>query len=403
MQRVQGQAAQGGGQMAKRNTGSIQQKRPGVFKVTVDMSRVTKATRQGWARPVARHRHSETLEGTREDAQRRLHEMQYQADTGTLPTGKVTLSTWLEYWLRQYVAHELRPSTVEDYTMQVRNYLVPLLGAMYLHEIKAHHIQEFQNKLAGRVGSSVVRKLRQVLSGALREAVNCDLLHANPVQKTRTPKLVHHEVAAPTVEQVQQLLAAAAGDKHFAPLWLMAHTGLRAGEALGLEWRHVDVINRRLLVRQAVVETAAGRELGAPKSAKGRREIPLDTATLDVLMAHRAAQDAHRERLGARYHDQGLVFPTMYGELNRTSTLLYALRKYAPDLHTHQLTALLRNATHGGRRRICPGCRPCWGTRTSASPPTSTSTRTPQGIGTRWSCWRAVWPGSMAPQWHLLT
>ena len=323
--------------MARRNTGSIRQKRPGVFLVAVDISRVKKLTPKEWASPITRQRRYETVEGTREDAERRLHELQYEADTGTLPTGKVTLNTWLDYWLREYVATELRPSTIEDYRMQVRNYIGPMLGAMYLADLKAHHIQEFQNKLAGKVGASVVRKLRQVLSGALREAVNCDLIPANPVHKTRTPKLVHNEVAAPPVEQVQQLLADAAGDKYFAALWLIAHTGLRAGEALGLEWRHIDVINRKLLVRQAVVETAAGRELSDPKSAKGRREIPLDNATLDVLMNHRAMQDAHREHMGARYRDQGLVFPTMYGEFNRTSTLLYALRKYAPDLHTHQL------------------------------------------------------------------
>ena len=245
--------------MARRNTGSIRQKRPGVFLVAVDISRVKKLTPKEWASPITRQRRYETVEGTREDAERRLHELQYEADTGTLPTGKVTLNTWLDYWLREYVATELRPSTIEDYRMQVRNYIGPMLGAMYLADLKAHHIQEFQNKLAGKVGASVVRKLRQVLSGALREAVNCDLIPANPVHKTRTPKLVHNEVAAPPVEQVQQLLADAAGDKYFAALWLIAHTGLRAGEALGLEWRHIDVINRRPgTQRPQVRERAAG-------------------------------------------------------------------------------------------------------------------------------------------------
>ena len=324
--------------MARRKTGTIRKRGEGKYQVAVDVSGRKIYSGHFTGTVTYRHRRYDTVVGTREDAERRLHEMQYQADTGTLPTGQVTLNTWLDYWLREYVATELRPSTIEDYTMQVRNYLGPLLGAMRLTDIKAHHIQEFQNKLAGKVGSSVVRKLRQVLSGTLREAVNCDLILTNPVKKTRTPKLgQQNKVMAPSIEQVQQLMAAAVADPYSPALWLIAHTGLRAGEALGLEWRHIDVLGRRLLVQQAMVETAAGRILSEPKSEKGRREIPLDGATLDVLMAHRAAQDAHRERMGARYRDQGLVFPTMYGGLNRTSTLLYALRKYAPDLHTHQL------------------------------------------------------------------
>ena len=51
--------------------------------------------------------------------------------------------------------------------------------------------------------------------------------------------------------------------------------------------------------------------------------------------------------MGARYRDQGLVFPTMYGGLNRTSTLLYALRKYAPDLPHPPTPPLLRDAVDG--------------------------------------------------------
>ena len=65
--------------MARRNTGSIRQKRPGVFLVAVDISRVKKLTPKEWASPITRQRRYETVEGTREDAERRLHELQYQA------------------------------------------------------------------------------------------------------------------------------------------------------------------------------------------------------------------------------------------------------------------------------------------------------------------------------------
>ena len=174
--------------MARRNTGSVRQRRPGVFQVSVDLSKVRKLTPQEWASPLTQRRRYETVEGTREDAERRLHELLYEADSGTLPKGKMTLNTWLGYWLREYVDTELRPSTIEDYHMQVRNYIGPLLGSMYLHEIKAHHIQEFQNRLAGKVGSSVVRKLRQVLSGALREAVNNDVIPTKPREEDPHPE-----------------------------------------------------------------------------------------------------------------------------------------------------------------------------------------------------------------------
>ena len=323
--------------MARRNTGSIRQKRPGVFQVAVDLSRVKKLTPKEWARPSTRQRRYETVEGTREDAERRLHELQYEADTGTLPTGKMTLNVWLDYWLREYVVPERRIRTVEDYRMQVRNYIGPMLGAMFLSDIKPHHVREFQNRLAARLGSSTVRKIRQILSGALREAWNNDLIPYNPVQKTPAPKLAEQKVVAPSVERVQQFLAAAADDKYFPVFRLMAYTGMRVGEALGLEWRHVDVANGMVLVRQTLVTAGAGLQIGPPKSEKGRREIPLDDETLDVLMAHRGRQDAQRERMGARYEDRGMVFPNGHGGLLHVRTIERTIRKYAPDMHPHQL------------------------------------------------------------------
>ena len=187
--------------MARRNTGSIHKKREGVFQIAVDLSSINKwwlATNGSGSIDVealvltresgGRRRRYETVEGTREDAERRLHELQYEADTGTLPKGKVTLNVWLDYWLREYVAVELRPSTIEDYRMQVKNYLSPLLG---LHVPPRHQGAPYpgvSEPPRRRVGSSVVRKLRQVLSGALREAVNNDIIPTNPVRKTPHPQ-----------------------------------------------------------------------------------------------------------------------------------------------------------------------------------------------------------------------
>ena len=307
--------------MARRNNGSIRQKRPGVYQVAVDTSRVRKLTHQEWARPSNRQRRYETVEGTREDAERRLHEMQYEADTGTLPMGKMTLNVWLDYWLREYVTPERRIRTVEDYHRQVRNYVGPMLGAMYLSDIKPHHVREFQNRLAARLGTSAVIKIRQILSGALREAWNNDLIPSNPVQKTPAPKRVEPKVVPPSVERVQQLLVEAADDKVFPVLRLMAYTGMRVGEALGLEWRHIDVAGGKVLVRQTLVTADAGLQLGPPKSEKGRRDIPLDGETLDVLMAHRGRQTPSGSAWGRGTRIWGWCSPTTAAGCGTLATL----------------------------------------------------------------------------------
>ena len=90
-------------------------------------------------------------------------------------------------------------------------------------------------------------------------------------------------------------------------------------------------------VEQAVVTNAAKTKLGLPKSESGIREIPIDPETVRVLLAHRERQDARRERMGEGYQDLGLVFPNPRGRLMHTDTILQALRKFAPELRTHDL------------------------------------------------------------------
>ena len=324
--------------MAKRNTGSIRQVRPGVHRITVD---VTKTSAERYAfnafeALTARMRQTATVVGSREDAERKLHTMQVAADTAK-PTADWTLGQWLDFWLDTYVA-ELRGGTLKDYTLQVKNHIRPALGAVRLVDLQPLDIQRFQNRLAaGGLGASSVHKVRQVLNGALRQAVNNGLLDKSPVQGVKTPKREQKKTSAPTVERVQQLLADAVDHKYFPVLRLMAFTGLRVGEALGLEWEHVDLVGQMVHVEQTVVTNNGATALGPPKSTKGTRAIPLDDETAAVLTAHRARQDAAREQQGAGFRDQGLVFPNAHGGPQHTTRILKTVHQFAPELHTHQL------------------------------------------------------------------
>jgi len=67
-------------------------------------------------------------------------------------------------------------------------------------------------------------------------------------------------------------LAAASGD-HALLVLLLAYTGLRWGEAIGLRIRDIDLERRRISVTVNAVEVAGLIEVGTPKSHK-RRPVP---------------------------------------------------------------------------------------------------------------------------------
>ena len=112
-----------------------------------------------------------------------------------------------------------------------------------------------------------------------------------------------------TPEELHAFLDLAAENRNHAAWFLTSHTGMRRGEVLGLRWDDVDLDQRRLAVRQAVILLAYNLVISDVKADTGRRPIDLDDRTLAVLRAWRKRQLEEWMLVGpAAYHDNDLVF-----------------------------------------------------------------------------------------------
>jgi integrase len=98
------------------------------------------------------------------------------------------------------------------------------------------------------------------------------------------------------------------GDRLHALWILLAMTGMRRGEALGLRWSDVDLDAGRLRVVQTVIQVRSKVTIGEPKTARGRRPIALDAGTVAVLREHRRRSVEQRVLVGPAFEDRGLVF-----------------------------------------------------------------------------------------------
>ena len=112
-----------------------------------------------------------------------------------------------------------------------------------------------------------------------------------------------------------------AEDRLFAAWVLLATTGMRRGEVLGLRCRDVALDQARLSVRQALVLVGNEPAVQKPKTAKGRRTVPLPPETVAALKAHKAAQLQERLALGPEYANTDLVFRCEDGSWVHPSTL----------------------------------------------------------------------------------
>jgi integrase len=212
-------------------------------------------------------------------------------------------------------ASERRDSTKDLYDTLLRVHVEPRLGTVRLDQLRPTHVEGLVADLRGAGKStSTIRSVYTVLRQLLDTAVRDGLLARNPAATVQRPKAVHREVSAFDAAGVQVVLDAVAGHRLAPLLLVMAHAGLRRGEALALQWCDVDLEARRLHVRGSLRRVrGGGLVVSPPKTARSVRTVALTQQALEALRAHRAAQAAERLRAGSGWQDNGHVFTTEAG------------------------------------------------------------------------------------------
>jgi integrase len=197
-----------------------------------------------------------------------------------------------------------------------------------------------------------VAYIHTILHRALKDAVRWGRLARNPADASDPPRSAQKSGQAsswdgPTLRLFLEACLAE-GDRHY-PLWvLLATTGMRRGEALGLRWSDVDLDSGRMRVVQTVVQTRNSVSLGVPKTSQGRRSVSLDPMTVSVLRAHRVRMLEDRMLAGPDFEDRGLVFHHPDGSWLRPNSVSDAF--------------LRRVARHGLPRLTLHGLRHTWAT-----------------------------------------
>jgi integrase len=124
---------------------------------------------------------------------------------------------------------------------------------------------------------------------------------------------------------------------------LLATTGMRRGEALGLRWSDVDLDAGRLSIVQTITTVRDKMVITPPKTARSRRSVSLDPETVAALREHRRKQNEERLRAGEVWSGEGdFVFTDELGRPVHPSALSrlftsYVRRADLPAIRLHDL------------------------------------------------------------------
>jgi len=257
---------------------------------------------------------------TRREAQTAMNKILVAIEEKTfVAPAKLSLREYLRSEWLPAIEATIRPSTYRSYKQHVECHICPHVGSVQLQKLSGSQINTLYAKLAltgkkdGKSGLSPlsIRHVHATLHRALKDAVRWERITRNPIDAADPPSIRgdgSKELKTWSAEQLKAFLDSTK-DERLSPLWhLLAMTGMRRGEALGLRWEDVDLEAGRLSVRRALIPNGAVVVISEPKTARGRRSVALDPETVEVLKRQAGQQLADQLKKGDEWSDSGLVF-----------------------------------------------------------------------------------------------
>ena len=144
-----------------------------------------------------------------------------------------------------------------------------------------------------------------------------DLVSDNPCSKVSIPKGEIKEKQIYSQEEMELLLTKIADEpiKYRAFFYLIAYSGFRRSEMLGLEWKDIDFKNNIISVRRTSNYTAErGTYTNTTKTKRSQRTLKISPYIMDRLRELKTEQDNEALRFGNKWVETDRLFTKWNGE-----------------------------------------------------------------------------------------
>lgn len=176
-------------------------------------------------------------------------------------------------------------STFKQYYFHVYNHInTSSIADGLVKDLKASDCRKFANELLAKTTDTQAGKIMTTFRMVVDFAVGHDWANSNPAKSVKVRKRTRRvkSLKIPSKDIIKSILESASTAKERAFVYIGFFCGLRSSEIRGLK---LDAINGDYLhVTQRADQWG---KIGAPKTNKGVRKIPLGEATKAVITAYR--------------------------------------------------------------------------------------------------------------------
>ncbi|NTZ20957.1 site-specific integrase [Paenibacillus sp. JMULE4] len=224
---------------------------------------------------------------------------------------KLTFRQFVELWKEKYADKQLERKTLYTYMVNLNTRILPAFGNLQLDQIKPLHIVDFLDSLgkegsrkddkAGALSSGTIQMNHRVLKNIFSRGVEWRVIQDNPAAEVKKPKVAHKEIIPYDEAEIRAMLQALQKEPyHWRMMITLALTsGMRRGELLGLEFRHIDWKTGVIDVQQSVSISLKGEVIvKEPKTKNSKRKIALPPSVLEELRDYYTYRVKERNKIG---------------------------------------------------------------------------------------------------------
>lgn len=247
------------------------------------------------------------------------------------------MSDCLKQWLEKYKIYELKASSYDRIACTVNNNIIPYIGEYHIEDVTPAIIQKevIYNLCDMGLSYSTVKKAYNALNNFYKQLHNDNISIKNPMPLVKLPPESQFDVKKEvkqtlSMEEIKKFTKTASKFcqstnkpvyRHGFGYIFILYTGIRCGEALGLQYKHIDWDKRELTINQSMVCVINRERLEHEpkyqmklqkntKTAESVRKIPICNKAYEAIKRHK--------ELYYKGNDEDYIFLTSTGKPMRT-------------------------------------------------------------------------------------
>lgn len=290
--------------------------------------------------PITQTRIRTTRRGfnTKKEAQRELMRLQIDLESSSYSYQKgnvLKFAQLYELWFEQH-SKDIKPTTVQRIRIYFNNHILKDFGDMPIHKITPLFCQRKLNEWAEKF--ETYKQMKIYVKMVFKYGTLLGLAKDNPMERTITPKKKKRAFDEAnsyyTKEELKIFfnhLLQLKDQRAYTFFRVLAFTGLRKGEAMGLLWKDISFANKTIQVNKTLTELQNGQPIfQETKTESSKRILTIDNQTLEILKEWKNHILQEKLKLGIR--DQNFNENVVFCNSVLTNENQYLYKSYANNV-----------------------------------------------------------------------